>query len=238
MSIVSRPIFIVGAIAVVITVAVVTVLSLTGGDSTPSRRDTASANVVILLDRSIAMEGPFSGNSKFEAAIEVISKDILDQQLTHRQNLAFRLYGGSCDGDNSELAVGFGEDDTGIIQDALRGVAIGGEATLVGGVTEISGDFSGLVTPEATVNRVIIVAGSGESCGGDLTAALTRLRDLEIAVDLIGLDFSSGQIEAIRRAAATSGAQVSFVNTKVELTRELPARPEHRRRYRHQHLYI
>ncbi len=134
-NIISRPLFIAATIAVIIIVAVVvTILALTGGSSTPSGTDTASANVVILLDRSTAMGEPLNGSTKLEGAIEVINEDILDQKVADLQNLAFRQYGGTCDGDNSELVVTFGQKNKDTIQDALGGIAIDGRPTLVSGI--------------------------------------------------------------------------------------------------------
>ena len=77
-------------IVIIIGAAVVTFVTLTGGDSPPK------GNILILLDTSAAMNGAFEGGTKIEAAVTTINELVAGLQEASLGQVALRQYGGPC----------------------------------------------------------------------------------------------------------------------------------------------
>ena len=134
-NIITQPRFIAATLVAIIAIVY---FSLAGAMDWPpfSGSETGRSNLVILLDRSIAMEGPLDDGTKFEAAIRVINEQVLDQPVAGLENLAFRQYGGPCSGDNTDLLVSFGRDNQDIVRNVIGNIDISGATTLVGKWTD------------------------------------------------------------------------------------------------------
>ena len=56
-------------------------------------------NAEVVLDRSAAMDGPFEGGTRWQAAVAAV--DSVLASVSTRDNLALRQFGGPCDANNT-----------------------------------------------------------------------------------------------------------------------------------------
>ena len=120
-------------------------------------------NAEIVLDCSTSMREPFSGRTKLDIAKNVIQK-ILSQEVAESDNLAFRQYGGPCEGKNNRLIVKFGTNNEKQIQESLKNLKTRGKATLVDAIVEATGDFNDVEQFRGVNKTIIAIVGSGDSC--------------------------------------------------------------------------
>ena len=158
-----------------------------GGEKTPS------SNTQLLLDGSSAMEERFFGGlTRMEAAVQAIDNQVLKQDLGDGSRLALRLYGGTCNGANGNLAVPFAPDNQDRIGAAFDELEIGGEPTFAQGMAEGTRDFDDAEQFAGELNTIIGIVGSGDFCAPALAARSLngQIRALEsrIIIRIIALD--------------------------------------------------
>jgi hypothetical protein len=199
----------------------------------PRTRQKIQQNVEIVLDASTAMNGPFEGGTKRDAAIRSVSNYLhgqLTKAVADEDNLAFRVFGGECNGQSTRVLINFDQGNTSAIEDAARNLQPVGETTLANAVIQASGDFND-ERFKGVSKRIIVITGSGDTCTKDDAAKIirTRLEDMarqsgeKIELDLrfIGLGLSSEQQEQLDSVAKATGGQADFVGTRNELDRAL-----------------
>ncbi len=154
-----RPIL-VGVITLVVIPAIYLSLAATFGLPPFRTSETSLSNTEILLDRSSAMQEPLeSGITKQEAAIGVINKMVLNQQVVPADSLALRQYGGPCEGANTRMVVQFGQDNKENVQSALKEIELGGDTTFTTGIAEAIGDFNDSEQFQGRINTIIAITG-------------------------------------------------------------------------------
>lgn len=183
-------------------------------------------NTEIVLDCSESMKGQFDGQTKLEAAKDVISK-ILYEEIAEGDNLAFRKFGGPCDGKNNYLEVKFSTNNETNVRDALTGLEPSGKATLLDAIIEATGDFNNIEQFKGVNKRIIVVIGSGDSCVTNpehgIRHRLKNVSSLEDSIELsfrfIGMGISSVQKNEFEKIASETGgdSKALFVDTKKDL---------------------
>ncbi|GLX03457.1 hypothetical protein [Microbispora sp. NBRC 16548] len=139
--------------------------------------------------------------------------------------LGLRSFGGECgrDGSTTRL-VDFGTGNRSRITDAARRVPAGGRPTLVKGIVEAAGDFSGFWPLRATqVNRVVVVTRHGaDACDAEYAEDEIRQRiasaGLKIQFRLVGYRVPDDQRDRLSRIASAAGApEPVFTETPEQL---------------------
>jgi hypothetical protein len=195
-------------------------------------------NTIIVFDRSAAMNEPFERGTKLEAAIGAF-ENVLQTQVAGEDNLALRQFGGSCDGENSQMVVRFRQHNEGRVRDAVQTLQADGETTLTSAVIEAIGDFNdtqrfgGL----GINKRIIVITGGSDSCLRDDPATYLRNRleplgseaGIKVNFRFIGIALKPEQREQLRKIAELTGGlaeeqvedQLFFVNSQEELEEAL-----------------
>jgi len=196
-------------------------------------------NTIIVFDRSTAMNEPFERSTKLEAAVGAL-KNVLQTQVAGEDNLALRQFGGSCDGENSQMVVHFRQHNEGRVREAVQTLQPGGETTLTSAVIEAIGDFNDpkrFGGPDIN-KRIIVITGGSDSCLHDddpATYIRNRLEPLgseagiKVNFRFIGIALKPEQREQLRKIAELTGGlaeeqvedQLFFVNSQEELEEAL-----------------
>ncbi len=196
-------------------------------------------NTIIVFDRSTAMNEPFERSTKLDAAVGAL-KNVLQTQVAAEDNLALRLLGGSCDGENSQMVVHFRQHNEGRVQEAVQTLQPGGETTLTSALIEAIGDFNDpkrFGGPDIN-KRIIVITGGSDSCLHDddpATYIRNRLEplgseaDIKVNFRFIGIALKPEQREQLSEIAELTGGlaeeqvedQLFFVNSQEELEEAL-----------------
>ncbi|MEV4458361.1 hypothetical protein [Microbispora sp. NPDC049633] len=139
--------------------------------------------------------------------------------------LGLRGFGGECGRDgNTTRLVDFGTGNRSQITDAAGRVSTGGRPTMVKGIVEAAGDFSGFWPLRATqVNRVIVVTRHGaDACDAEYAEDEIRQRiasaGLKIQFRLVGHQVPEDQRDRLSRIASAAGApEPVFTETSEQL---------------------
>ena len=173
-------------------------------------------NTELVLDCSAVMVEPFDGKTKFDVAKDVI-QNILSSEAAENDNLAFRKYGGPCEGENNWLIVKFSTNNEQQILKALKNTTIIGEATLVDAVIEATGDFNDIKQFRGVNKRIIVITGSNESCMRNSINSMQRRLEarrnesdrIELSFRFIGLGISHVLKERLIEIAKATGGRFS-----------------------------
>ena len=190
-------------------------------------RDTkVQENIEIILDRSLQMTQTFENRTRLDAAAKALT-DILRLQVADRDNLAYREFGGACQGDsaNTELRVEFQQNNATRIRDSLSVVSPRGEATLVDAVTKAAYDFEDRERFDGVNKRVLIITGSIGTCFRRQAAETIRQRlanrDIRPEFTFIGIDIPLDDRQEFIEIAQATGGQALLVDSMPDLARSL-----------------
>jgi len=189
-------------------------------------------NTIIVFDRSLAMNGPFEGGTKLEAATEALNK-VLSNEVAGADNLALRSFGGPCEGENSQIAVRFSQHNEAQVRDKVQTFHAEGDTVLTDAMIEAIGDFSEDSSRFEGVNkRIIVITGGVDTCQDEPAKYIrNRLENLAsgegIAVSFrfIGMGLDPEQQDQLMAIAQETGGlseetleeQLFFVNSQSEL---------------------
>lgn len=187
-------------------------------------------NTEIVLDRSADMSESFDGKTKWDAAVSAIDA-CLEYQVAQNDNLALRIFGGSCsENDNTELLVDFQQHNKDKVRNALKKIKLVGQPTLASALLEATGDFNDLDRFGSVNKKVIIIAGSYDSCHSNLAlhsldlVLLERLRDrkdakenIKVDIHIIGMGIPIFQREQFKEIANATGGTMYFPDSKEDL---------------------
>lgn len=170
-------------------------------------------NIQIILDSSAAMDLTLRDRPRLAKAVDALLAT-LNHQVADRDNLAFRDFGGSCEGDNTRLLVKFNQNNAWEIEAALQNVTPAGESTLVDAITSAAEDFDDAVRFEGVSKRVIVIAGSTDSCYRRDSEKTIRerlaVRGIQPDFTFIGIDMPIEEANEFERIAAATGGEVLF----------------------------
>jgi len=208
--------------------AAAAVLVLGGLVGVDPGRTRSLSNVEIVLDRSAAMAGELGGRSRASVAAEKVSSFV-----DPRDDSAFalRAFGGPC-GSVPEQLVDFGTDSAEDVKERVGELEPRGDANLVDAIVAAASDFNDPdlypegVEPDSLQNRIVVITGSGDACGGDLAELDAELRDSPAGIKLdytfIGFDVADEEArEELRQLATKVGGEAIFAETADDLDRVL-----------------
>ena len=199
-----------GLVIVLTALAVYVPAAIYFGWSPFSRPPFATVNTLILLDRSSSMGEMFAGETKLAASVEAV-RLALGKEVRTRDNLAFRQFGGPCEGNNTELLVPFVQNNEGRVLGRLAGIvaeAPGGEKTMVDGLGAAIRDFNALAPLEGKLLRVIVITDGVDSCKpGDMLGTQDLMKRLQIDPDfyIITVDATNEQTKNLERIGQYGG---------------------------------
>lgn len=184
-------------------------------------------NTEIVLDRSDDMGESFDGRTKWNAAVSAIEVS-LEYQVAQHDNLALRIFGGSClDEDNTKLLVGFDQDNKGKVRNALKNVKLVGKPTLVSALIDATGDFNDPERFGGVNKRIIAITGSYESCYSNVTQhisnhfLLERLQDrieaeerIKVDIYIVGIGIPPNQREKFEKITKITGGTVYYADSQ------------------------
>ncbi len=195
-------------------------------------------NTIIVFDRSAAMNEPFERSRKLQAAQSAL-ENVLQTQVAGEDNLALRQFGGSCDGENTQVIARFRQHNEGRVRDAIQTLQADGETTLTSAVIEAIGDFNDTKRfgGPGINKRIIVITGGSDPCLWDDPATYIRNRleplgaeaGIKVNFRFIGLALEPEQREQLRKIAELTGGlseeqvedQLFFVNSQEELEEAL-----------------
>jgi von Willebrand factor type A domain len=181
----------------------------------------------------------FLRGTKLEAAVGAL-ENVLQTQVAGEDNLALRQFGGSCDGENTQMVVRFRQHNEGRVRNSVKTVQANGETTLTSAVIEAIGDFNDTkrFSGPGINKRIVVITGGSDTCLRDDDPAMhirNRLEPLssEAGIKLnfrfIGIALKPEQREQLRKIAELTGGiseeqvedQLFFVNSQAELEEAL-----------------
>ena len=184
-------------------------------------------NIQIILDTSSPMKRPFDNTTEKTrlATAKNALKNVLKKQVADRDNLAFRQFGGSCKGKNTDLVVGFGQNNGSRIATSLGNLKTGGDTTLVDAVLFAAEDFNDPKRFSGVSKRVVIIAGSIDPCFRQKADETIKMRleqkKIKPVFRFIGFRIPYDQGEAFKNIAKATGGGYTFANTQEELEKAL-----------------
>jgi Mg-chelatase subunit ChlD len=184
----------------------------------PSRQNVYE-NIEIVVDASEGMREPFHGKTK-QDAIRAAFEEVLSKQTADRDNLALRVYGGDCTGENNtRLVVNFRRNNQDKIRNALRDLKLQGRAPLASAVVKATGDFSRASDVD---KRIIVIAGDGgcePNADKYIRDRLANAADKKIKLDFhfIYLGESAEQFKKLQEVAQATGGMALPADTPERL---------------------
>jgi Mg-chelatase subunit ChlD len=176
-------------------------------------------NVEIILDTSVAMQKPFEGGTKLEAAVKALNK-VLSFQVADRDNLAFRRYGGPCKGDNTELLVNFGQNNVKQIRDHLPSASKGDTTTTANAIVRAVSDFDDLQRFADVNRRVLIITGGRDMCdpqAADVIRQSLLKKKIRPTFWFIGMDVPPDQERQLIEIGRATDGKLFHVKNQNEL---------------------
>jgi Mg-chelatase subunit ChlD len=182
--------------------AALEVTAMTDGQPTVSINE---RSVEIVVDGSRSMWGRMESQPKMSVAKDIL-QDVADW-FPGELNLALRAYGNASaselnDCSDSQLLVGFGDENRGQIREAVTELSPLGQTPLAYALNQVGKDFAHVSGERA----VVLVTDGIESCGGDPVAAAQALSKQDVTIHVIGFGLGSRVDEDIESLAAIADA--------------------------------
>ncbi len=180
----------------------------------------ALTNTEVVIERSSRMGEMLDSQTKFDAAVDAVEK-IVDIQVSDRDSLALREFGGPCQRDNTKLVVPFGLNNRTKVKDALTAMQLEspyGEATLVEGIREATTDFNGLDS-DKKMNLIVITSGV-DTCHSNFVERVEgRMSGLPLQANfwLVALGASPEHIIHLQDIAAVAGWHIRNATSRLSL---------------------
>jgi hypothetical protein len=180
-------------------------------------------NVVIVLDASAGMADEMPGGERMDLAKAVLGPYV--ESLPPGINVGLLLYGyrgskGESDKAEScaaiELVYRVGPVDRVTLKAMIDSVPSAGWAPVAGSLQAAQQALAGR---EMQTNRILLVTGGGDSCGGNPCQVVKEIRQSGVAttIDVIGLNLDYAAIEPLQCVANTTGGLYYSAPTADEL---------------------
>ena len=180
-------------------------------------------NTEIVLDRSAAMNHEFEGGTKLQAAIASVGNVLRGQ--SEKENLAFRQFGGACDGDNTQLVLKFSPNNAQRLRNLLPSITAEGQPSLARAVAEATNDFNDPKRFKGASTRIIVITGSDDAC---VTNAIDAIREnlernkrigynIQLNFRFIGMGLTPSQQQNIAQISDSTGGHFNFVDRRQDL---------------------
>ncbi|MCH8989084.1 MAG: hypothetical protein IIA92_09775, partial [Chloroflexi bacterium] len=164
--------------------------------------------------------------TKLVAAINAVAA-VLNTKVGDSDNLAFRVFGGPCEGDNTELLVPFGQGNKAKVREALAGMRqqqASGNTTLFRGIQEATGDFNRFARYPDIKQGIIVITGGVDTCDREyLEHIKDRMEGLPVEARfwIITLDAPPEEAKRLQEVARMEGWQTRNVKSAAELNTTL-----------------
>jgi Ca-activated chloride channel family protein len=180
-------------------------------------------NIEIVVDGSDAMAEAFDGKTKLEAAAESVN-EVLNLQVPDRDNLALRVFGGACSGNNTTLLVKFAQNNVDEMRQQLERIKPREQTTLASAVIAAADDFSDPQHFSEVSRRVVVVTGSFDACeaqAAEIIYQALKRRNIKPDFYFIGMDLPADKQDKLKRLAGATEGRIYHTKTRPELTRVL-----------------
>lgn len=150
------------------------------------------SNVVVIMDASAGMNAEMDGKTKLDIAKSAVGK-IMDK-ASRNTNVSVLTYGqqGSLDEKDKEMSCNgidetyfFGKNNPEAVKSKVGSVKSGGYAPLAKALEKAESIVAAHPKDESLI---LLVAGDGESCGGDVAAITKTIGETSTPVYVISLD--------------------------------------------------
>ncbi len=185
-------------------------------------------NIEFVLDGSSGMTQSFDGTTKLRAAAEAV-RIVLHQEGLERENLALRVFGGSCDAAAAEPTLRFSTQNEGPITEAVNALKAKGEAPLVRSVLQAITDFGDLTFKDKS-KRIIVITGTGtgddkkDRCGMTVESIRQKLnrqdpnsKQIEFSFHFIGVGLDDAGKYYLGSFADRIGGKADFADNRQQL---------------------
>ncbi len=177
-------------------------------------------NTQIILDRSSDMESPFTDTTRLDVARRALTS-VLGRQHADRDNLAYRHFGGACDGTASELVVGFSLNNGPIIRESVKQVKTRGQRTLVDAVINAAYDFDDPARFEGVNKSVLIITGGTDECfrrqGAEIVRERLANRKIKPEYEIVGVGITARDLAELQSLAEALGGRAYAVVNEQQL---------------------
>lgn len=180
-------------------------------------------NTEIVLDRSAGMNQQFEDGTKLQAALASVENVLRGKPKN--ENLAFRQFGGVCDGDNTQLALKFNRNNAPRIRNLLPSIKAEGQPSLAHAVAEATNDFSDPKRFKGVSTEIVVITGSDDAC---VTNPIEVIRDnlernkrigydIQLDFHFIGMGLTPSQQQNIAQIAQSTNGHFDFVDRRQDL---------------------
>ena len=180
-------------------------------------------NTEIVLDRSAGMNQQFEGGTKLQAALASVENVLREQPGS--ENVAFRQFGGPCDGDNTQLVLKFGRNNAPRLRNVLPSLRAEGQPSLARAVAEATNDFNDPKRFKGVSTKIVVITGSDDAC---VTNPIDAIRDnlernkrigydIEMDFHFIGMGLTPSQQQNIAQIAQSTKGHFDFVDRRQDL---------------------
>lgn len=185
-------------------------------------------NVMIVVDRSTAMNEMFDGRTKWEAVTQAVTEKLAPVAPT--DNLALRAFGGPCDGGGTELLVPFGHNNRTDVISELNALEPAGQTNLADAVISAIGDFNDAERFKDRKKSIIIITGGERFCSDAPWETINQRLSKQIApaqqrieldMKYIGIGLAEPVREGLKKVVESTGGTADFPESAIDLERIL-----------------
>ncbi len=180
-------------------------------------------NVVIVLDASAGMADEMAGGTRMDLAKAALSQYV--ETLPPGINVGLLLYGHRGSSEESaktescaaiDLVYRIGPVDRVTLKTMINSAPSVGWAPVADALRAAQQAFAGR---EMQTNRILLITGSGDNCGGDPCQVVQEMRQSGVttSIDVIGLNLDYEAIEPLQCVANTTGGLYYSAPTTDEL---------------------
>lgn len=177
-------------------------------------------NTQIILDRSSDMADPYTDSTRLDIARRALTK-VLGRQHADRDNLAYRHFGGACDGAATELVVPFGLNSGPVIRESVKRVAPAGQRTLVDAVINAADDFDDPARFEGVNKSVLIITGGTDDCfrrqGARIVKERLANRNIRPEYEIVGVGITAQGFADLQSLAEAVEGRAYAVRDEAQL---------------------
>jgi len=172
------------------------------------------------------------GSTKLDLARNAVG--LVLQRETIGDNLAFRLFGGSCSDSGTYLTptIPFAADNAERISKEMRGLRTEGEATLFSTIFHAVRDLREVTRSGGQNRRIIVIAGNPDACGDDITAVQRLIApahngggsggaSIRLDLDFVGIGLGDREKREFDSYAEKTGGAAHFVDDLRQLKQHL-----------------
>jgi hypothetical protein len=188
-------------------------------------------NTEIVFDRSLGMKELFEApkTTKIEAGREAVTLLLRDAVLDST-NLAFREFGGACEGASAPLPIPFRPDNRAAVEAHLAGLEPDGRATLFNAIREAIGDFADISRFAGMSKEIIVITGGEDACQSSgpswrniqhNLAASGAKEAIKLDFHFIGIGLSIAAKAQLNALATKTAGEARFADNLNELRHEI-----------------